>query len=195
MSTKIYYAWRIEGLRTLKAIHVFGRHVLAPAIREMVKDNLRKCMEGSDLTGKELRQDYTKKFVFQEDTRLKQLFSPKIEMGFYPSRRGVMLIPFCEGDLHGVTVREYLNNLENCKPWRYWNNSDKPDDVSRREWRQRRDDWESLFDEPGNRCPLFGEVGLTMILHSEYQPWACQIWPREQYPEIWADVPMDPAGV
>lgn len=64
MSTKIYYAWRIEGLRTLKAIHAFGRQTLAPAIKEIVKTNLRKHMEGSELTEKALRQDYTKKFVF-----------------------------------------------------------------------------------------------------------------------------------
>lgn len=186
MSTKIYYAWRIEGLRSLKQIHEFGRKTLAPAIKAIVKANLRQMIDSSSMTPKELRTEYTKRFVFQKDEQLKHLFSPKIEMVFYPSRKGVMLIPFCEGSLHDRSVRDYLNNLEGCIPWGYWNNTDKPEEISRREWRQRRDDWESLFDEP--MIPSFGEVGLTMTLHNEYQPWADRIWPPEEYPEMWADL-------
>lgn len=187
MSTKIYYAWRIEGLRSLKQIHEFGRKTLAPAIKEIVRNRLRSLMADIDGTPAELRKKYIRDYVLQKDKDAKKFISPKIEMAFYPSRKGVMLIPFCEGSLHGLEVREYLDSLEGCVPWGYWNNTDRPQEVSRREWRQRRKDWNSLFDsEP--MIPSFGEVGLTMTLHTEGQPWADQIWPPKEYPEMWADM-------
>lgn len=186
MSTKIYYAWHIEGLRDLKKIHTFARKTLAPKVKEAIRENLRNFMAKLNLSQKELRTEYTRKFVLERDEYLKRSRSPKVEMSFYPSRKGVMLIPFCEGDFHGRCVHAILDGLEGCVSWGYWNNTDKPDDVSYQEWRRRRDDWESLLDEP--QIPSFAEAGFSIVLHTSYNPWADQLWPREQYPEVWSDL-------
>jgi hypothetical protein len=59
---------------------------------------------------------------------------------------------------------EWMANLPFVADYSYWNHSDRPDNISAREWKKRATDWENAF-------PTYpAERSLIMELHSKYEP-------------------------
>lgn len=59
----------------------------------------------------------------------------------------------------------WMENLPFITGHEYWNNSDRPDSISAREWSQRAKDWRDAF-------PTYpSERSLMMELHSKYEPY------------------------
>jgi hypothetical protein len=84
------------------------------------------------------------------------------------------LIPrngFCLGILY-CEQQEFYSILlkEKCvREFGYWNNTDKPDNVTSAQWRHRRDTWDAAF----KKSPIPSLVGFTTELFGEYE------WPAD----------------
>lgn len=59
----------------------------------------------------------------------------------FPLSRKILAVPICNNER---LMRTLLEN-ENITAYGYWNNTDKPDDVSNREWNTRKSDWDKAL--------------------------------------------------
>lgn len=81
------------------------------------------------------------------------------EIIFHFKGRYIYMVMFSE-------QREYKDHLESLpgvEHYGYWNNTDKPDNISQREWRRR----EKLWDEAFKGGPMF-TAGVTFMLVGDY---------------------------
>lgn len=83
------------------------------------------------------------------------------DINIYPhSSRELLLYPFLNS-----FFKKFINFEEHFEKYGYWNNSDKPKDVSSQQWRARGKKWEKILDKSGT----FYEAGLSFhLLDSEY---------------------------
>jgi hypothetical protein len=67
-----------------------------------------------------------------------------------------------------MEFEELWNKQSWVKPYGYWDNTDKPDDVSNKAWRQRCRDWEKALDD----WKPSGEAGFVYELTSTERAWS-----------------------
>lgn len=58
--------------------------------------------------------------------------------------------------------RENLLNLPFIQDYSYWNNSDKPEHLTGKEWKERRKNWDRVFENSGS--PMFLSSGICIEL-------------------------------
>lgn len=71
--------------------------------------------------------------------------------------------------------------IPNIMDFSYWNNTDKPDDVSAKDWARRKKVWSTIFSG-SVRCPDDAGIGINLL--SVEGSWK---WPKEE--DILANVP------
>lgn len=79
------------------------------------------------------------------------------------SRRTVLCLPFASHRelLHMISTHPMM-----CE-YRYWNNTDRPDDIDAREWNQRGRNWDKALQGGRARCSIPAMSGMTVQLLRE----------------------------
>lgn len=102
-------------------------------------------------------------FVENKEDNEKNIFNNsrlKLELFFYPiSENKTLIYVLCENSLFNI-LKE---NIEGIEEYGYWNNSDKPDDCTNKEWKKRKSDWNIAL-------PGIGKLseGLLYNRHKEF---------------------------
>lgn len=75
--------------------------------------------------------------------------SPLVDFEFcitlFPLSNKILAIPYCEQK----SILSVLKNQPYVKEYGYWNNTDKPDELSDSEWETRSKDWDAAFVNNG----------------------------------------------
>lgn len=95
------------------------------------------------------------------------LFDFEFEITIFPIASKTLAMLFCDNRtltkiLTEPLIESYPRLIE---PYPYWDNTDRPDDVTDEEWRIREDDWDRAI---GIEVP--GRAGLTRTYHTLYGP-------------------------
>lgn len=133
MSTKIYSAWRLAPNEFADFVSHLDDYALLEAARHVRK---HLCP--------------TQKLIpAAVESLVANAFSPyRLEPSIdcvarvYPYGRFLYVIAFSDLGLYAFDPP--------FRNYQYWNNTDHPDDVSRREWRRRGNVWDSVFDHNGH---------------------------------------------
>lgn len=117
---------------------------------------------GEGKTVKEVLQVYRKKLHSRSSDNSEEpsVADPQLVIGQLPTDGTILALYY--GDSSFVEHLEKLGLVE----YPYWNNSDRPKNVSEEEWDERRQHWDDAF-YGGNEPPL--TAGLNFILVSEYE--------------------------
>lgn len=107
----------------------------------------------------------------QKDIRATGYRDPEVDLGF-----DVSIVPLNGGKLNSFLLglyfteqAEFIEALK-AKPWfsdySYWNNTDRPDDVSKTAWAQRKRDWNRALghDAPSERGLSFTVISNDLML-------------------------------
>lgn len=138
MSTKIYDAW------------IFSRSIesLIPALmryRKVVRDAALVAM------GREIRFSELAGVQFWRDAIEKATQSMRrgplnlaCSIMLYPTPIGTLIKPFGIDDLNVAGVPAIGKAIRGVKEYQYWNNTDRPNRITAKEWNQRRRMWNSV---------------------------------------------------
>lgn len=93
-----------------------------------------------------------------------ELYEPTYDLSFRaavsPSRRGgALLMVLSRHEAHATMLR----SIPGVVPYAYWNNADRPGDVTAYEWAQRRDDWFASADRCCLQVHLVGAHDLPLV--------------------------------
>lgn len=190
MSTKIYNGIILENARTTQELwqfwdmvrkelipiaeaeykKVFFQSIVAMALYLNGYECTRVDLPFSEYTGK-TRSDlmwFIRKSLYNtmKKNRIAESaldYNPsldfEVEVGIYPTKSKVLAIPFINND----ALFKKFYELPGIKDYGYWNNTDKPEDVTARQWTQRKKDWDSVLKGIG----IPRENGPTMHIVSE----------------------------
>lgn len=161
MSTKVY-----GGLRAVDS-DVF---VVADKIRAVLNPLFVKRLVAQTPDPKGLRDAHRR--MLELKASAVHTFDP-LDVGF-----DVLLLPALEGpplvllySEEASSYRRALVGAHACTDFSYWDNSDKPKNVKKAEWEDRRRQWDSLGDHsPPSECGLLlTEPGYvtTMLLRRQ----------------------------
>jgi hypothetical protein len=118
-------------------------------------------------------------------------YSLDVTVAVYPHNGRYYLRTFCESVSVVGTVLDFVEQLPELEDYHYQNQSDRPDEVSAREWAQRRDTWNAIVDNNqniGNHVTLdvFDWTGFHLAdpwrdLAKEWQDRPPTLQSREEY--------------
>jgi len=144
MSTKIYEAWRWKRTLGMGWVLYEVETIMKKQMYKKAQEFLKKAVgEGADL-------HYTM-MLCAKLTQF-QALSP------YKGPQGDFSCDFCVWDYKSYFYMYPIGTLNNwdfseiykipgLEDFRYWNNTDEPEDVSRREWKRRGRIWDAQHDE------------------------------------------------
>lgn len=98
----------------------------------------------------------------EHDSRRSPVHDWGVEIVFLPGRRGLYGIMYAE---QSVVHTAWLSR-PSVRPYAYWNNTDRPDDVSDREWARRERTWDLLL--PGATAPAAAGLTVTIPIPTEW---------------------------
>ncbi len=170
MSVKIYYAWRFPANR-LEEFLGWSREVLRDAVYARYRDLMAMLPEEEIPECPDRFKDHPAVWDRGKRARLAMVKveaaakSPyrdstyDLECGFnlWPHKRHFYVIPIMDQWLIKVLEQD-KNRPEWVENYAYWNNTDGPDDVTRKEWLARRKYWEAVCIDDHNKNRLFFEV-------------------------------------
>ncbi len=199
MSTKIYYAYRMPHRLFSEAfLPTFRKHVFATAAEETTRlmehvpvEDLKKMYE----EGKESRWKKVsfKKWQAVPKYRLGTLFNNMVEASKSKARSGICIdcslnVWLHKGWMYCILYGEHWLWEKYTPPagvedYCYWNNTDEPDNVTRRQWQAREKNWDAVCLKDHNATRMVHEVihasqeiGLhdvgRLILDNEDDVWA-----------------------
>jgi hypothetical protein len=210
MSTKIYNGYRIKGATTLdeafaalntdanrkwvatrieeltreylalRVTRVIDRSYLEPDNEEAVraaKHAVMSCLSELWKDQREARAEGRRDHLIDFD-----LDVSLIPVGKRQHRQVVALI-FAQRECH----RDWFSKLDCVEDFSYWDNSDRPEEVSAPEWRKRKRVWEQAC--PGHTTPA--ERGVTLQFHP---PQPCMPTQRDLLRAFMADIPTRAVG-
>lgn len=172
MSTKVYTAYK---LRNPDKFWDFVRDVV-PRGHAAVRKSLRKlytelipCVDRR----KKMYKDALARWEHDEKARLAAVrklvleqakeadattqWSPidlRVEIGVWEHRKQLYLIPFCNGAMRNSL--DFLKEHPVLDDFRYWNNTDEPEGMSRREWAKRGRVWDAIRKEGWQNHTVIG---------------------------------------
>lgn len=103
---------------------------------------------------------YNKKPKEDEDFDIFEFLKMPISIFMYPLKDQTLI--FLANDR-----QDYVNtflNIDGIEEYSYWDNADKPDTISKKEWNKRRCDWEEALDN----CFYFRENAIIFELVKKY---------------------------
>lgn len=164
MSTKIYYAYRIkpgnDPWKTLMDIKKKGQWVAKNKLKAMYEHLYSNYLNSEDFRKKyaeickyvpqKVSQfhmgDYVYKLYSESQGKLTRgVMDLDVSLGVWKHGRSYYLIPYCNDGLHGTL--EFLNKDDRLEEYGYWNNTDRPDHVTAKEWDVRRRAWSAIIDK------------------------------------------------
>ncbi|MDD2750843.1 MAG: hypothetical protein PHX24_12260 [Acidithiobacillus sp.] len=157
MSTKIYNGF---SMSTDSAVHLMDMvNSFRPYIRAEGQKMLNRFIRKT-ATPDHPYQGWRVWMDFRSETVDKGIRAPSVdtdfELTFFPDGKRFLGIAFTE---HDRWFRRWLKQPL-VSEYRYWDNSDKPSRISRKEWDQRAETWDRVlgYDAPSTR-------GFTISLH------------------------------
>lgn len=183
MSTKIYNAWKVE-INKLNEFIDFVR----PQVLECARNIILDLMPKVSIEGIEKQREEHPYYHKEDELRLECV----LDSCRYVSNQTTRFLAFdidlilniwlYKGDAYIIPVGEYryFNVPENTEEFRYWNNTDKPEELSDKEWDHRREIWSNINLGQGvtshNSRRLqhtiidmsgFGDVDFEIMMHEE----------------------------
>ena len=162
MSTKVYTAYKLKDPTKLWKLV----NDIVPRGQAGVKEELRKMYEamvpGVDRRKKPFRtamkvweNDYRARLsvvhrALSEQTRQAEIesqwspFDIRVEVGVWQHKGQLYLIPYANGFCRDVM--KFLAEHPLLEDFCYWNNTDEPEGMSRREWNKRGRVWDAIHD-------------------------------------------------
>lgn len=148
MSTKIYYAWRIPWSRFDQALEI-AHDAMFRGVMRLVRQFLRKCSREDvlkyyvDLKAEDARITLGMKLSVVEDQLRNDGFELWKEVGcgwrIWFDGKHAYLIPWGSHEILGkMRLPKWFRDYS------YWNNTDRPDRVTQREWDARQRTWERV---------------------------------------------------
>lgn len=185
MSTKIYNGFKIDTGDISEVQSIFNGHQVA--LKEVTKEKIieflvKSAVEDFDKdiiskknTGKD--NNYISQASREMDDRQREIKKtgyrdPEVDFGVE-----IAIFPF-EGKFYGIYYseqEEFYHNLlkqQKISEFSYYDNTDKPERISKKEWKERERVWDIIFDGNGLPC----EIGFT----KKYNTYA----PRPEIHEI-----------
>lgn len=168
MSTKIYNAFKLKSTISLVDLSDFLKEAKSE-IDRMLCQNLAKVisekhyyeMDSAELCGASECPPLADRFVeLEEDIRkgLRRNLVAENSCQIIPHNGQVYLISFIGPPEIRAVFHEKLKNL-GFDEYEYWDNADRPDDVSELEWLERKKLWDEIFES--SSIPL--EHGLSKV--------------------------------
>lgn len=180
MSTKIYNGFKIDSNDIFEVQNILmGHHEKVKEITEnkTIEFLIRFAVEGLDkdtIEGKETKKNYLSEAGSSLMDRQREVKKSGYRDPVIDFEAEVVVIPY-EGKFYGIYYSQqdaFLNNLlENPKvsEFGYWDNTERDDKVSAKEWKQRQKIWDGIFKDTS----IPGEIGFSKKFNA-YVP----------YPEI-----------
>jgi len=81
----------------------------------------------------------------QSSSHVRNIFDMDVSVAFRQHNGRIYLIPYC--DMMMRDVLDFLDDSEKVSDFAYWNNTDRPEEITDEEWDHRRDIWNELLDE------------------------------------------------
>jgi hypothetical protein len=178
MSTKIYEAYDVTPLKTMEKVFDLVMELKKMCFKEHC--HMVKCMDwnryvkfekekvGATLTSR--IQNSIKECDLEKPIAswlIRDILRHEIEKGIndptnimssvvvIPHKKKMILIPF------GLSKEINKHLDKKFKQYGYWNNTDRPDDVSNKEWKAR----EKFYDGLDSRGHTFAHFGFSYDLH------------------------------
>lgn len=86
----------------------------------------------------------TRGYRMSTTSPLRSVFNFDVSVTFREHRGSIYIIPYCEGIVRNVL--DFLAEDPRLRDYHYQNQTDRPEDISAREWRRRAAVWEPLTD-------------------------------------------------
>lgn len=157
MSTKIYKGFKIKTNSFSEVLSIIQN--FRPWINKEAEKLMDRFMENLDKSRNGPTEDPVKakvdNYMIWLDFREKILRQKKLRMPNVDTDFSVSLIPH-NGELLGIVYTAHQTWFDEwCKQpkiqeYCYWNNTDKPDEISDEEWEAREKTWNILTYEPVN---------------------------------------------
>jgi hypothetical protein len=175
MSTKIYNAWRFPHSNLADFIDQIHAHMM-----EKIISQAKKLMEGVDKDYHPDKPGQLKKILFNAYILSKshyRIFNFDCGVNLYPQKRWIYALPY--GGYY--TFETFEPNGKNIEEYSYWNNSDKPDEISTRSWNTRAKNWDLALESP-DKIRLKHEVfNIQDIFSYNIQDFIISIVGEEDY--------------
>ncbi|MCY7866042.1 hypothetical protein P8918_12525 [Bacillus spizizenii] len=172
MSVKIYNGYKLPDM-SLRELHeftqTFRKHIRGLS-KKLVKERMgNMCMGYIDFVRlpddrKFLFDDMSKHFRNEKNYQQSPLFTAYQKMQeneqriiaekikkpeydflcdiiFFPVKGKILAMLFAEQKSYVEAFRQ----IPGVKEYRYWDNTDQPEDVTPKEWKERKEDWEQAF--------------------------------------------------
>lgn len=168
MSTKIYNGYVLSAEKSLFELNDFMEDVRKMARKEVIHhmasiiseryyghlDNKKLCPEAEDVTIGDIMID------IQNNLR-ENLFSgyAKNSIQIIPFNNKIYMISFIGLKAVSDEFEEMVTKF-GFKQYGYWDNSDRPEDVSENEWLERKMSWDGIFE----RSSVPAEHGFSKVL-------------------------------
>lgn len=175
MSTKIYTAYKIRRSSNFwPVVHdtiINGRKNVKKILNNIYKEQI----SNTDICKQFISEDYKKEFEKQsklnKNTNLikalakietvhnklikgyknahiniyREEYNFDVSVAFYPYKGDIYIRPFC--DMLMSKSLDFLNEDKRLREFGYWNNSDRPDNLTERQWNERAKVWDGIFKE------------------------------------------------
>lgn len=169
MSTKIYNGYRIKAKNFEEVWSMLNgkrEDILALYNQKIIKEKLNVCLRilFINLLNKNPTQQLDVSALHLAHPDEKDPETEKVEpleILIYPQKiRGHFLCNIWSNDNIAQSIQTWCPQIES---YGYWDNTDRPDEITARAWRQRRDDWKKAV--PGYS---FNVCGLKMEFLVDY---------------------------
>lgn len=171
MSTKVYTAYKIRRSSNFwPVVHdtiINGRK----SVKKILLNIYKNMISNTDIESEDYKKEFEKHLSLNKNTNLVEALT-KIEVvhnkltkeyknahdsiyrseynfdvsvAFYPYKGDVYIRPFC--DMLMSKSLDFLNDDKRIREFRYWNNTDRPDDITDRQWNERAKVWDGIFKE------------------------------------------------
>lgn len=174
MSIKIYSGFRYKGGGGLRQCYE-RLHALRPQVHKMaVEKHLSFVAEIAKLTFKrkqvtdraplyvamEMWRERTK--AVKETGRRDPAVDVEFRVSLYPGSRSIIGIPWIDDH----DWMEWFMGQPFIDEYGYWDNTDRPDEISAAAWRERKRRWQQVTEPDAT----FADIGMEMQLHPGYGP-------------------------
>lgn len=159
MSTKIYYAWRVKHKDLERFIEEFRNHVFNAGVdyvNNLVADNPKEPPShiieniGLEKARRVMEIREIVKTLYKDSLARYPLFDMGCGLRIFLDGTYFNILPW--GGYH--FYKDFSSEVG--KDWSYWNNSDRPDDISSREWKRREASWGSVNESYSILCNVLG---------------------------------------
>lgn len=170
MSTKIYEAYRLKKSSDLWAFthdtYIEGRKILKAQIRTLYENLLKKKADAAIAEGRKPligeglfeAQKTVRDLLKEEETSpYKSYLNLNVTLTLREYKGRIVVIPY--GD--NKEVSKLLKSDPRLVEYSYWNNTDRPEEVSAREWKRRETFYDGMDSSKHWKQYLLIELGST----------------------------------